>query len=172
MIHCYLCLDRILFLIKFAFSLWINVWDVVLLKVQNYLFTKHITFHCPFLFDSLGYLGTCTCLRSKAEAGQVFKQFTIIFSNNSLKEFVFFPRIRGECISQTFQSFLQDKGIDHHQTCPYTPKQNGVSKWKSWHIIKTVRTLLLDSQVPNTFWCEATHMAIHLINRFPSRVLK
>lgn len=51
------------------------------------------------------------------------------------------------------------------------PEQNGVAERENQHIIQTVRTLLLDSHVPNTFWCEAAYTTVHLINRLPSRTL-
>lgn len=50
------------------------------------------------------------------------------------------------------------------------------TKWsyerKNKHIVETMRTLLLEAFVPRTFWCEATHIVVHLINCMPTPVLK
>ena len=44
-------------------------------------------------------------------------------------------------------------------------------KCKNRHLLDVVRTLLLESFVPSTFWVEALSTPIYLINRLPSRVL-
>lgn len=67
-------------------------------------------------------------------------------------------------MSGDFSSFLFEKEI-------YTPQQNGVVEWKIWHIMVTVRALLIESSLSPTFWCEAAHMAIHLISHLPVFIL-
>lgn len=56
-----------------------------------------------------------------------------------------------EYISNTFKSFLLDKGIGHHMSCPYTPKQNGLVERKYRHIIETTITLLQIASLPSSF---------------------
>lgn len=50
------------------------------------------------------------------------------------------------------------------------PTTNWNCRRKNQHIIKTVQ--VIESMVPYTFWCEAAHMIVHLINRPPSTTLK
>ena len=75
------------------------------------------------------------------------------------------------CLTNEFHDFLQNKGIVSQCSRPYTPQQNGVAERKNCHLLDVVRTLLLESSVPSTFWVEALSTTIYLINRLPSRVL-
>ena len=77
----------------------------------------------------------------------------------------------GEYTSHEFQNFLQHKGIISQRSCPYTPQQNGVAERKNRHLLDMVRTLLLESSTPSTFWVEALSTAVYLINRLPSQQL-
>ena len=56
-----------------------------------------------------------------------------------------------EYFSTTFSSFMSSHGIFHQSSCAYTPQQNGVTKRKNRHLIKTARTLLLHHKVPQRF---------------------
>ncbi|XP_022843332.1 uncharacterized protein LOC111366879 [Olea europaea var. sylvestris] len=78
----------------------------------------------------------------------------------------------GEYMSHEFHDFLKQKGILSQRSCPYTPQQNGVVERKNRHVLDVVRTLLLDSHVPSTFWVEAVSTAVYLINRLPSQILR
>lgn len=66
--------------------------------------------------------------------------------------------------------FISDSKV-HQKFCPHTPQQNDIAERKNLHIMETNRALVLESKVPRTFWCEAAHTAIHLINRLPTGVL-
>lgn len=57
-------------------------------------------------------------------------------------------RLRGEYISSEFISFLTEKGIIPQKSCPHTPQQNGIVERKNRHILETVRTLIVESRVP------------------------
>ena len=74
-------------------------------------------------------------------------------------------------MSNTFQNYLQQKGIISQRSCPYTPQQNGVAERKNHHLLDVVRTLLIESSVPTKFWVEALSTAVYLINRLPTVTL-
>ena len=74
-------------------------------------------------------------------------------------------------MSHEFHDLLQNKGVVSQLFCPYSPQQHGVAERKNRHLLDVVRTLLLESSIPSTFWVEALCMAVYLINRLPSRVL-
>jgi len=76
-----------------------------------------------------------------------------------------------EYLSHQFQNFMSSNGILHQTSCAHTPQQNGVAKRKTRHLIETIRTLLLRSNVPFRYWGDAVLMACYLINRMPSSVL-
>ena len=110
--------------------------------------------------------------RSKFEVFFVFQKFV------AYVETQFSSRIKvlrsdpgGKYMSHEFHDFLQNKGIISQHSCPYTPQKNGVAKRKNRHLLDVVRTLLLESSVPSTFWVEALSTTVYVINRLPSRVL-
>ena len=74
-------------------------------------------------------------------------------------------------MSHEFHDFLQNKGIVSQRSCPYTPQQNGAAERKNRHLLDVIKTLLLESSFPSTFWVEALSTTVYLINRLPSRVL-
>ncbi|PKU87481.1 Retrovirus-related Pol polyprotein from transposon TNT 1-94 [Dendrobium catenatum] len=73
----------------------------------------------------------------------------------------------GEYINSNFQNCLQNAGIIHQLSCPYTPEQNGVAERKHRHIIETLRSLMFDAKVPLSFWVDTLLTAVYLINRLP-----
>ena len=68
-------------------------------------------------------------LKTKGEAFDKFKNFQALVENQQNKKI---KRIRsdnrGEFTSKKFKQHLQDCGIQHKTTVPYTPQQNGVSE--------------------------------------------
>ena len=77
----------------------------------------------------------------------------------------------GEYINHKMQSFLAEKGVVHHISCPYTLEQNGLAERKHRHLIETTITLLQHAHIPFSFWTYVVHIASYLINRMPSTVL-
>ncbi|GJX39624.1 ribonuclease H-like domain-containing protein [Tanacetum coccineum] len=46
-----------------------------------------------------------------------------------------------------------------------TPQQNGVAKRKNRTLIEAAKTMLVDSNLPTTFWAEAVNTACYVLNR-------
>ncbi|KAL6350723.1 hypothetical protein AAG906_028185 [Vitis piasezkii] len=63
-------------------------------------------------------------------------------------------------------------GLSHETTCPQTPQQNEIAEKKNQHILEIARAILLGAHVPNHFCPDVVTIAVHLINRMPSKVLK
>ncbi|PKU67803.1 Retrovirus-related Pol polyprotein from transposon TNT 1-94 [Dendrobium catenatum] len=108
-------------------------------------------------------------LRAKSDVVSVFYKF------KQLVERQFDTKIKhfrsdggGEYCSNQFNLFLENCGIIHQITCPYTPEQNGLAERKHRHIMETARALLFDAHLPRHFWLHAVQTAVHLINLLPS----
>jgi transposase InsO family protein len=73
----------------------------------------------------------------------------------------------GEFTSGNFKDFCSSKGIHRHYTTPGDPQSNGVAERMNRTLLEKVRCMLSTSGFPKSFWAEALHTAVHLINRLP-----
>jgi len=62
------------------------------------------------------------------------------------------------------EGFLDDEGIKHEFSTPYTPQQNGVVERKNRMLINMARTMLDEYKTSDIFFCEAINTACHAIN--------
>jgi transposase InsO family protein len=63
------------------------------------------------------------------------------------------------------EGFLEDKGIKHEFSYPYTPQQNGVVERKNRTLLGMARTMLDEYKTPDRFWAGAINTACYSINR-------
>jgi hypothetical protein len=71
------------------------------------------------------------------------------------------------------EGFLEEEGIKHEFSSPYTPQQNGVVERKNRTLLDMARTMLDDYKTPDRFWAEAINTACYSINRlYLHRILK
>ena len=61
--------------------------------------------------------------------------------------------------------YLDELGITHELSAPYTPQQNGVVERKNRTLVEMARTMLDEYKTPRHFWIEAIYTACHIINR-------
>ena len=53
------------------------------------------------------------------------------------------------------EEFLDEEGIKHEFSTPYTPQQNGIVERKNRTLIDIARTMLDEYKTLDIFWCEA-----------------
>jgi hypothetical protein len=71
------------------------------------------------------------------------------------------------------EGFLEEEGIKHEFSSPYTPQQNGVVERKNRTLLDMARTMLNEYKTPDRFWAEAINTAWYSINRlYLHRILK
>jgi transposase InsO family protein len=71
------------------------------------------------------------------------------------------------------EGFLEEEGIKHEFSSPYTPQQNGVVERKNRTLLDLARTMLDEYKTPDRFWAEAINTARYSINRlYLHRILK
>jgi hypothetical protein len=71
------------------------------------------------------------------------------------------------------EEYLEEEGIKHEFSAPYTPQQNGVVERKNMTLVDMARTMLGEFKTPERFWSEAVNTACHAINRvYLHRLLK
>src|SRR6266540_2513774 len=113
-------------------------------------------------------------LQDKSEVQETFKKF----ARRAQNEFeVKIKRIRSdngiEFKNTTIEEFLDEEGIKHDFSTPYTPQQNGVVERKNRTLIEAARTMLDEYKTSDQFWAEAINTACHAINRlYLHKILK
>lgn len=70
------------------------------------------------------------------------------------------------------KNFFQSCGIFHLITCVNSHAQNGTIEQFHQHMVETGLTLLNQASMPSKYWVEAFQMAIFLIYRMPTPILK
>src|SRR5213083_2183825 len=85
----------------------------------------------------------CSFLQDKSEGQKTFKKF----ERRAQNEFeVKIKRIRSDNGSEfkntSIEKFLDEEGIKHEFSAPYTPQQNGVVERKNRTLIEAARTML------------------------------
>jgi transposase InsO family protein len=64
------------------------------------------------------------------------------------------------------EEYLEEEGIKHDFSAPYTPQQNGVVERKNRTLINMARTMLGEYKTPKRFWSEVVNTTCHAINQF------
>ncbi|CAI7899510.1 unnamed protein product [Closterium sp. NIES-53] len=62
----------------------------------------------------------------------------------------------GEFLGRAFTDLVEDKGILHNLTCPYTLQQNGMAEREMRTVVEAVRMMLLHMGVKHQWW----HLAL------------
>ena len=109
-------------------------------------------------------LGYSFCVK-KSEVQGIFKKF----ARRAQNEFdVKIKRVRSdngtEFKNTNIEEFLDEEGIKHEFSVPYTPQQNGDVERKNRTLIETARAMLDECKTPTNYWAEVVNMTYHAIN--------
>jgi hypothetical protein len=74
-----------------------------------------------------------------------------------------------EFCNSLWKEYLEQEGIAHELTTPYTPQQNGLSERGHHTLANAARTMMFDACAPTSLWEEAFKTAAYLLNVCPSR---
>ena len=77
----------------------------------------------------------------------------------------------GEFTSAEFEAHLKENGIRHKLTILKNPEQNGVAERMNRTLVETTRSMLVNSNLPHTFWGEALSTAAYLRNISPTKAI-
>jgi transposase InsO family protein len=80
---------------------------------------------------------------------------------------------RSEFKNLQVEEYVEEEGIKHEFSAPYTPQQNGVVERKNRTLINMARKMLGKYKTLERFWSEAVNTTCHVINRlYLHRLLK
>ena len=74
-----------------------------------------------------------------------------------------------EYTNKSFQDLLKKEGIQHQKSNVDTPQQNGLAERDNGSIVEKARYMLLDAELPKSFWAEAVYYSVYILNRSPSQ---
>ena len=66
---------------------------------------------------------------------------------------------------EAVQKVLEEHGITHQLTMPYTPEQNGAAEQENRTVVESARSMLHSSGLPKELWAEACNTAVYILNR-------
>lgn len=69
------------------------------------------------------------------------------------------------------KSHIAECGIKHILTTTYTPEQNEVAERMNQTLVKLIRFMLHDKNLPKSLWAEALTAAVYVWNRVTSHAL-
>jgi hypothetical protein len=130
--------------------------------------------YCLVIVDDYSRFTWVFFLQEKSQTQEIFKGFL----RRDQNEFgLRIKKIRSdngtEFKNSQIEGFLEEEGIKHEFSSPYTPQQNGVVERKNRKLLDMARTMLDEYKTPDRFWAEAINTACYSINRlYLHRTLK
>jgi transposase InsO family protein len=130
--------------------------------------------YCLVIVDDYSRFTWMFFLQEKSQTKETLKKFL----RRAQNEFgLRIKKIRSdngtEFKNSQIEGFLEEEGIKHEFSSPYTPKQNGVVERKNRTLMDMVRTMLEEYKTLDWFWAEAINTAFYSINRlYLHRILK
>jgi DNA-binding transcriptional MerR regulator len=118
------------------------------------------------IIDDFSILTWVVFLKEKDEAFEKFKIFKALTENqtgNRLK--VVISDRGGEFMSSDFKELCDKHGIKREYTIPGTPQQNGVVERQNRIVQQMARSMKKEKNIGQTYWVEAIHTAIHILNK-------
>jgi transposase InsO family protein len=71
---------------------------------------------------------------------------------------------RTELKNAQIEGFLEEEGIKHEFSSPYTPQQNNAVERKNMILMDMTRTMLEEYKILDRFWAKAINTACYTIN--------
>lgn len=123
----------------------------------------------PTIVDDCTRMTWVYMLKNKSDVSEIFPSFIRLVQTQFQKTI---KAIWSDNAPElAFTSLLNEHGILHHFSCPYTPQQNSVVERKHQHLLNVARALLFQSNITLGYWPECILTATFLINRLSSPLL-
>ena len=119
--------------------------------------------------DDASQYHCCWLLHKKSEAFDAFKHYKAWAEKQTGKALKLLQGDKGgEYMSNEWEQYMLEHGIERQHTARATPQQNGVAERTNHILDKGVASLLSDSHLPAQFWGEALSCFLHALNLSPS----
>ena len=124
-------------------------------------FTNEASLYGFVIVDDYSHYTWVHIVTYKREVQEVFKRFS---SRASTNFGVKIKHIRSDNGTEFKNTGLDELGITHELSAPYTPQQNGIMERKNRTLIEMAQTMLDEYKTPRKFWPNAIDTAFHVIN--------
>ena len=112
-------------------------------------------------------------LWKKSDAFVVFKEWLLeVEQQTRWKLQIFCSDNGGKYITTDWERYLNNNGIIHQKSTPWTPEQNGVLEQLNLILMDRVQTTLIESQLPLFLWAEAVKCAVYTESHLPTTAIK
>jgi transposase InsO family protein len=122
--------------------------------------------YCLVIVDDYSRFTWVFFLQEKSQTQETLKGF-LRWAQNEFRLRI--KKIRSdngtEFKNSQIEGFLEDEGIKHEFSSPYTPQQNGVVERKNRTLLDMAMTMLDEYKTLDQFWAEAINTACYSINR-------
>ena len=109
-------------------------------------------------------------MKRKSETFEMFKEFKAEVENQLGKCIKTIRSDRGgEYLLGDFKDYLTENRIISQLTAPGTPQRNGVGERRNRTLLDMVRSMLIYTTLPISFWRYALNIAMYLLNLVPSK---
>jgi transposase InsO family protein len=130
--------------------------------------------YCLVIVDDYSHFTWVFFLQEKSQTQETLKRF-LRWAQNEFGLRI--KKIRSdngmEFKNSQIEGFLEEEGIKHEFSSPYTPQQNGVVERKNITLLDMTRTMFDEYKTSDRFWAEAINTACYSINRlYLHRILK
>jgi transposase InsO family protein len=129
---------------------------------------------CLIIMDDYSRFTWVFFLQDKSQTQETLKGFLRQAQNEFDLRIKKIRSVNGtEFKNSRIEGFLEDEGIKHEFSSPYTPQQNGVIERKNRPLLDMARTMLDEYKTSDRFWAEAINTACYAINcLYLHRILK
>jgi transposase InsO family protein len=130
--------------------------------------------YCLVIVDDYSHFTWVFFLQEKSQTQETLKRF-LRWAQNEFGLRI--KKIRSDngtdFKNSQIEGFLEEEGIKHEFSSPYTRQQNGVMERKNGTLLDIARTILDGYKTLDWFWVEAINTACYSINRlYLHRILK
>jgi transposase InsO family protein len=118
------------------------------------------------VIDDYSRLTWVAFLKEKSEAFAKFKHFKALTQNQTGRKIKAIRSDRGgEFSSRQFKDFCDEHGIRKEYTIARTPQQNEVVERQNRTVQQMARSMMKENDISQSFWVEAIHTAVHILNK-------
>jgi transposase InsO family protein len=130
--------------------------------------------YCLVIVDDYSRFTLVFFLQEKSQTQETLKRFLRLAQNESGLRIKKIRSDNGtEFKNSQIEGFLEEEGVKHEFSSPYTPQQNGVVERKNRTLLNMARNMLVEYKTPDRFWAEAINIYCYSINRlYLHRILK